>query len=96
MGILMRLFVGLLSGNVDEAEAMERALAPLLDEGMLQHLLDLLRLLRLLRARGAAVVAPWEVLVSTGLCCAALHADNVNILCPVHATSVQVMSGWHL
>ena len=47
---------------------MERALAPLLDEGMLQHLLDLLRLLRLLRARGAPVVVPWEVLVSICLC----------------------------
>ena len=53
----------LLPGNVEESEAVERALAPLLEEGMLQHLLDLLCLLRLLRSRGAAVVAPWEVLV---------------------------------
>ncbi|KAK9905588.1 hypothetical protein WJX75_002584 [Coccomyxa subellipsoidea] len=50
-------------GNVEESEAVERALAPLLEEGMLQHLLDLLCLLRLLRSRGAAVPAPWEVLV---------------------------------
>jgi hypothetical protein len=52
-----------LAGSEKEANIIDEALSPLVDEGVLFLLLDLLRLLRLLRSRGAAVVAPWEVLV---------------------------------
>ncbi len=51
------------TGSAEEAGAIDRALGPLLDEGALFLLLDLLRLLRLLRAQGVSVVAPWEILV---------------------------------
>ena len=74
-GRLSSLFPAAAIGNVEEAESMERALAPLLEEGMLQQLLDLLCLLRLLRSRGAAVVAPWEVLVRAT--CHTLHCQSL-------------------
>ena len=48
------------AGNPEQAEGLERALAPVLASGILETLLGALGLLRLLRARGAPVLAPWE------------------------------------
>ena len=48
------------AGTPEQAEALERALAPLADEGVPETLLGALGLLRLLRTRGAPVLAPWE------------------------------------
>lgn len=45
-----------------EAEALEVALAPILDEAVLSQVLELLRLLRALRSRGGDVIAAWEAL----------------------------------
>ena len=51
------------AASPEEAEALERALAPVLEQGALEVLLEYAQLLRLLRARGAHVVAAWEALV---------------------------------
>ena len=50
------------SGSQTEAEALEAALAPILDEAVLSQVLELLRLLRALRCRGGDVIAAWEAL----------------------------------
>lgn len=60
--------LALSAASLEEAEALEAALAPVLAEGALPALLDALRLLRLLRGRGAGVQAPWEgLLLETAL-----------------------------
>jgi len=72
-------------GTKAEAEALEVALAPILDEAVLGQLLELLRLLRALHCRGADVIAAWEALplecllmlvAASARAQRALHASN--------------------
>ena len=55
-------FSHLCTGTKAEAQALEAALAPVLDEAVLGQALELLRLLRALRCRGGDVIAAWEAL----------------------------------